>query len=29
MIMPTRTARTNVTAPHSRRIKAQLTSREF
>jgi hypothetical protein len=28
-IMPTRTARTNVTAPHSRRIKAQLTSREF
>jgi len=28
-IMPTMTARTNVTAPHSRRKKAQLTSREF
>lgn len=29
MIMPTMTVRTNVTAPHSRLKKAQLTSREF
>jgi hypothetical protein len=28
-IMPTMTVRTNVTAPHSRLMKAQLTSREF
>lgn len=29
MIMPTMTVRTNVTAPHSRLKKDQLTSREF
>jgi hypothetical protein len=28
-IMPTTTVNTNVTAPHSRLMKAQLTSREF
>jgi hypothetical protein len=29
MIMPTMTVKTKVTAPHSRLMKAQLTSREF